>query len=155
MLNNHEVVIEQLYNGMAIEIKPEWPIFLDYVYLHKYIIFIFIFLCIICLGSFTSLELTAVHRVAQSWTWLKWLSICACLGEGMATHSSIIAWRIPWTEEPGGLPSMGSHRVGHNWSDLAAVAAELTQTCSLIWLRNIPLHICTTASLTIHLLMRI
>ena len=36
------------------------------------------------------------------------------LEEGMATHSSILAWRIPWTEEPGGLESMGSQRVGHN-----------------------------------------
>ena len=41
----------------------------------------------------------------------------------MATHSSVLAWGIPGTEEPGGLPSMGSHRVGHDWSDLAAVAA--------------------------------
>ena len=40
----------------------------------------------------------------------------------MATHSSILAWRIPGTGEPGGLPSMGSHRVGHDWSDLAAAA---------------------------------
>ena len=38
----------------------------------------------------------------------------------MATHSSVFAWRIPGTREPGGLPSMGSHRVGLNWSDLAA-----------------------------------
>ena len=36
------------------------------------------------------------------------------LAEGMATHSSILAWRIPWTEEPGGLLSMGSHRVRHD-----------------------------------------
>ena len=36
------------------------------------------------------------------------------LEEGMATHSSVLAWRIPWTEEPGGLQSMGLHRVGHN-----------------------------------------
>ena len=35
-------------------------------------------------------------------------------GEGIATHSSILDWRIPWTEEPGGLQSMGSQRVGHN-----------------------------------------
>ena len=35
-------------------------------------------------------------------------------GKGMATHSSILAWRIPWTEEPGGLQSVGSQRVGHN-----------------------------------------
>ena len=40
----------------------------------------------------------------------------------MATHSSVLAWRIPGTGEPGGLPSMGSHRVGHDWSDLAAAA---------------------------------
>ena len=38
----------------------------------------------------------------------------------MATHSSVLAWRIPGTEEPSGLPSMGSHRAGHDWSDLAA-----------------------------------
>ena len=36
------------------------------------------------------------------------------LGKGMATHSSILAWRIPWTEEPGGLQSMGSQRIGHD-----------------------------------------
>ena len=42
----------------------------------------------------------------------------------MATHSSVLAWRIPGTGEPGELPSMGSHRVGHDWSDLAAAAAN-------------------------------
>ena len=40
----------------------------------------------------------------------------------MATHSSVLAWRIPGKGEPGGLPSMGSHRVGQDWSDLAAAA---------------------------------
>ena len=40
-----------------------------------------------------------------------------------ATHSSVLAWRIPGMGEPGGLPSMGSHGVGHDWSDLAAAAA--------------------------------
>ena len=45
------------------------------------------------------------------------------LEKEMATHYSVLAWRIPGTGEPGGLPSMGSHKVGHNWSDLAAVAA--------------------------------
>ena len=45
------------------------------------------------------------------------------LEEEMATHSSVLAWRIPGTGEPGGLPSMWSHRVGHNYSDLAAAAA--------------------------------
>ena len=38
----------------------------------------------------------------------------------MATHSSVLAWRIPGMGEPGGLPSVGLHRVGHDWSDLAA-----------------------------------
>ena len=41
----------------------------------------------------------------------------------MAAHSSVLAWRIPRMGEPGGLPSMGSHRIGHDWSDLAAAAA--------------------------------
>ena len=45
------------------------------------------------------------------------------LEKEMATHSSVLAWRIPGTGEPSGLPSKGSHRVGHDWSDLAAVAA--------------------------------
>ena len=45
------------------------------------------------------------------------------LEKEMATHSSVLAWRIPETGEPGGLPSMGSHRVGHDWSDLAAALA--------------------------------
>ena len=43
----------------------------------------------------------------------------------MATHSSVLAWRIPGMGEPGGLPSLGSHRVGHDLSDLAAAAAAL------------------------------
>ena len=45
------------------------------------------------------------------------------LEKEMATHSSVLAWRIPGMAEPGGLPSMGSHRVGHDWSDLASTAA--------------------------------
>ena len=47
----------------------------------------------------------------------------------MATHSSVLAWRIPGTEQPGGLPSMGSHRVGHDGSDLAAAAAAAVAFC--------------------------
>ena len=45
--------------------------------------------------------------------------------KAMATHSSVLAWRIPGMGEPGGLLSMGSHRVGHDWSDLAAAAAKI------------------------------
>ena len=50
--------------------------------------------------------------------------VARCSEKEMATHSSILAWRIPWTGEPGGLPSVGSHRVGHDWSDLAAAVAR-------------------------------
>ena len=93
----------------------------------------------------------AVHGVTKSRTWLRdWTE----LGQGpgspsrdiyknifelfcrywhphqmgekeMATHSSVLAWRIPGMGEPGGLPSMGSHRVEHDWSDLAAVLKNL------------------------------
>ena len=52
------------------------------------------------------------------------------LEKEMATHSSVLAWRIPGTGKPGGLPSMGLHRVGHDWSDLAAAAAA-GQLCLL------------------------
>ena len=51
-------------------------------------------------------------------TWLLSLDWKDPLQEGMATLSSILAWKIPWTEEPGGLQSKGSHRVEQNWSDL-------------------------------------
>ena len=53
----------------------------------------------------------------------EWLHFHA-LEKEMATHSSVLAWRIPGTGEPGRLPSMGSHRVGHYWSNLAAAAAN-------------------------------
>ena len=51
----------------------------------------------------------------------------------MATHSSILAWGIPGTGEPGGLPSMGSHRVGHDCSDLAAAAAAVPKYWRRKW----------------------
>ena len=51
--------------------------------------------------------------------WVRSLGQEDPLEEGMATHSSILAWRIPWTEEPGRLQSIGSQRADHHWSDLA------------------------------------
>ena len=71
----------------------------------------------------------AVHGVVKSQTWLSDFTFTFhfhALEKEMATHSSVLAWRIPGTGEPGGLSSMGSHRVGHDWSNLAAVAAGLT-----------------------------
>ena len=56
--------------------------------------------------------------------------------KAMAPHSSILAWRIPWTEEPGRLQSMGSLGVGHDWSDLAAAAAG----CNSTWIKNFQMY---------------
>ena len=54
------------------------------------------------------------NLLAMKETWVQSLGQEYPLEKGMATHSSILAWRIPWTEEPGGLQSMGSQRVRHN-----------------------------------------
>ena len=68
----------------------------------------------------------AAHGVLKSWTRLSDFTFTFpfhALEKEMATHSSILAWRIPGKGEPDGLLSMGSHQVGHDWSDLAAAAA--------------------------------
>ena len=65
-----------------------------------------------------------VHGVVEGWTQLSDFTFTFhfhALEKEMATHSSILAWRIPWMGEPGGLPSTGSHRVRHHWSDLVVV----------------------------------
>ena len=59
----------------------------------------------------------------------------------MATHSSTLAWRIPGTGEPGGLPSVGSHRVGHDWSDLAAAAAAAAVKIGLLCSLQVPVDV--------------
>ena len=69
----------------------------------------------------------AVHGVTKSRTRLSDFTFTfhfSALEKEMAPHSSVLAWRIPGTGEPGGVPSMGSHRVRHDWSDLAAAAAH-------------------------------
>ena len=71
----------------------------------------------------------AVLGVTKSQTWLSNFTFTFhfhALERDMATHSSVVAWRIPGTGELVGLLSMGSHRVGHNWSDLAAAAADVS-----------------------------
>ena len=70
-----------------------------------------------------------------------WILILASCKEdnsekAMASHSSTLAWKIPWMAEPGGLPSMGSHRVRHDWCDLAAAAAAkkiVNETTRKLW----------------------
>ena len=82
----------------------------------------------------------AVHGVARSRTWLSTFTFTFhfhALEKEMATHSSVLAWRIPGTGEPGGLPSMGSHRVRQDWSDSAAAAAACW-ICKSIWGEVIP-----------------
>ena len=60
--------------------------------------------------------------LGQRWFW----QYLYFLERAMATHSRVLAWRIPGTVEPGGLRSMRSHRVGHNWSNLAVAAAYVS-----------------------------
>ena len=70
----------------------------------------------------------AVHGVAEGWTQLSDFIFTFhfhALEKEMATHSSVLAWRIAGTGKPGRLPSLGSHRVGHDWSDLAPVCVTL------------------------------
>ena len=83
-----------------------------------------------------------------------------CIQEkAMATHSSTLAWTIPWTEEPGRLQSMGSHRVGHDWSDLAAVICICIlgkQNCRKISYMFLPIiysYVCLSKGLITSLLL--
>ena len=70
----------------------------------------------------------AVQGVLESWTWLSDFTFTFhfhALEKEMATHSSVLAWRIPGMREPGGLPSMGWHRVRYDWSDLTNKASSI------------------------------
>ena len=83
----------------------------------------------------------AVHAVAKSRTRLSNFTFTFRfhpLEKEMATHSSVLAWRIPGTGEPGGLPSMGSHRVRHDWSDLAAAAMAFWASQVALVVKNLP-----------------
>ena len=81
-----------------------------------------------------------VHGVAKSQARLSDFTFTFqfhALEKEMATHSSVLAWRIPGIGEPGGLSSMGSHRVGHDWGDLAAAAAAtLNPISNCCFLKN-------------------
>ena len=77
-------------------------------------------------------------------TWVRFLDWEDSLEKGSATHSSILAWRIPWTEEPGRLQSTGSQRVGHDWATFTFISIEsmmpsnhLILYCSLFLLPSI------------------
>ena len=97
-----------------------------------------------CIFEWFCLSLRANHHQSMKWK-CRGLLFCTFLRKEIATHSSILAWRIPWTEEPGGLQSTGSHRVGHDWATshthahcvlkwwpvhtFAAASAKLLQSC--------------------------
>ena len=88
----------------------------------------FIFkLCLLYKEIIQHLFLTSYYRAslvvqmgknlpARRKTWVRSLGWEDPLEEGMATHSSLLAWRVPWKQEPGGLQAMGSQRVGHSWA---------------------------------------
>ena len=81
----------------------------------------------------------AIHGVAKSRTWLSNFTFSFhfhALEKEMATHSSVLAWRIPGTGEPGGLPSMGSHRIGHDWSDLAQHTLWRKDSAMLVFIQQ-------------------
>ena len=98
----------------------------------------------------------AVHGVSKSWTWLSDFTFTFHfhpLEKEMATHSSILAWRIPGTGKSGRLPSMGSHRVGHDRSDLAAATTAGSHFMGFCWVHTISVlycaHLCMKSSLDI------
>ena len=79
----------------------------------------------------------AVRRLPAIWeTWVQSLGWEHPLEKEMATHSSILAWRIPWTEEPGGLQSVGLQRVGHDW--VTSFSSKF-QVYSILWLTIVTL----------------
>ena len=68
----------------------------------------------VCVWGASLVARTIKNLPAMKETWDQFLGWEDSLEKGMATHSSILAWRIPWTEEPGGLQSIGSRRFGHD-----------------------------------------
>ena len=87
----------------------------------------------------------AVCGVAQSRTRLSDFTFTFhfhALEREVATHSSVLAWRIPGTGEPGGLLSMGSHRVGHDWSDLAETIIQIEVSQKDKSKYHVLMHIC-------------
>ena len=90
-------------------------------------------------GNGTPLQYSCLENPMLSRTRLSNLTFTFhfhALEKEMATHSSVLAWRIPGTAEPGGLPSVGSHRVRHDCSDLAAAAGYHISPVSLVEILN-------------------
>ena len=88
----------------------------------KVLPFIYIYTNIHFSGS--SENLVVKNLPAMQETWVLCLGWEDPLGKGVATYSRILAWRVPWTEEPDGLQSMGSQRVGHDWATNTLLSLE-------------------------------
>ena len=129
------LICQALVNNCGININIIWSLYWEKFSLHKYIIFyvdrciwgrklwpwikydnFFLYSYIMFIWVQASLVAQMVRSLlAMQETWIRSLGWEDPQEEGMAIHSSILAWRIPWTEKPGGLQSMGSHRTGHDW----------------------------------------
>ena len=149
------VVLILLGYGLSLLMRLKWSLFTIYwkfqMYIHTYIHTLYIYIYI-GEGNGTPLQYcclanpmdggawwAAVHGVAKSRTRLSDFTVTFhfhALEKEMATHSSVLAWRIPGMVEPGGLPSLGSHRVGHDWSDSAAAATSLGSPVCLFYMNS-------------------
>ena len=76
------------------------------------------------------------NLLAMQKTWVQSPGWEELLVKGMATHSSIFAWRIPWTEEPSGLQSMGLQRIGHNRATNTTLIGRIDVETPILWLPN-------------------
>ena len=121
-----------------------------------------VLLCLPYLASLVAQRLKHLPPMRENWVWsLSWEDP---LEKEMTTHSSILAWRIPWTEEPGRPQSLGSQRVRHDWATSLSLlfylayfqssihAAACIRISFLLRLNNISLYVYTTLNLSIHLL---
>ena len=112
--------------------KPMWE---NTVVLKLYLLFIFYLFSIKDIKLNVAQTVKNPPAIRETWVWsLDWEDP---LEEGMATHSITLSWRIPWTEEPGGLQSMGSQRVGHDWVTKHSTAHKwksCTQTSKQTWI---------------------
>ena len=142
---NERAAIWKPRREASVESNPAGTLSLNsnllYVGESKFLLFVPFHLCYLGEGNGTPLHYSCrgnpmdrgawwatVHGVAKSRTWLSDFTFIFhfhALEKEMATHSSVLAWRIQGMGKPGGLPSMGSHRVGHDWRDLAAAAASV------------------------------
>ena len=108
MTNNYKIIVIN-YNGKWSE-KKFFKIYKIYVVCMD----VYVYMLLWCYTGFSDGSVVK-NLPAMQETWVRTLGQEDPLEKGMATHSSVLAWEIPWTEEPGGLQSMGLWRIGHDW----------------------------------------